>query len=56
MERRRQEVRKLRWSTGEEYTTEEWINYLSGIIEKYPVVSVEDPIGRKRMGRLENYH
>lgn len=35
---------KLRWSTGEEYTTEEWINYLSGIIEKYPVVSVEDPI------------
>lgn len=35
---------KLRWSTGEEYTTEEWINYLSSIIEKYPVVSVEDPI------------
>lgn len=35
---------KLRWSTGEEFTTEEWIEYLSGIIAKYPVVSVEDPI------------
>ena len=35
---------KLRWSTGEEYTTEEWIEYLTGIIEKYPIVSVEDPI------------
>jgi enolase len=35
---------KLHWSTGEEYTTEEWIEYLSGIIAKYPVVSVEDPI------------
>ena len=35
---------KLRWSTGEEFTTDEFIDYLSGIIEKYPVVSVEDPI------------
>ncbi|MFC2667287.1 MAG: phosphopyruvate hydratase, partial [Limosilactobacillus fermentum] len=35
---------KLHWSTGEEYTTEEWIEYLSDIIAKYPVVSVEDPI------------
>ena len=35
---------KLRWSTGEEYTTEEWIEYLTGLIEKYPIVSVEDPI------------
>ena len=35
---------KLRWSNGEEYTTEEWIEYLTGLIEKYPIVSVEDPI------------
>ena len=35
---------KLRWSTGEEFTTEEFINYLEGLTNKYPIISIEDPI------------
>lgn len=35
---------KLRWSTGEEFTTDEFIDYISGLVEKYPIISVEDPI------------
>lgn len=35
---------KLRWSTGEEFTTDEFIDYITGLIEKYPIISVEDPI------------
>ena len=30
---------KLRWSTGEEF-----INYLEGLTNKYPIISIEDPI------------
>lgn len=35
---------KLRWSTGEEFSTDEFIDYISNLIEKYPIISVEDPI------------
>lgn len=34
----------LRWSTGEEFTTEEFGDYLAGLIAKYPIISVEDPL------------
>ncbi|MDR2660644.1 MAG: phosphopyruvate hydratase [Lactobacillaceae bacterium] len=34
----------LKWSTGESYTPEEWKKYLEGLIAKYPIISVEDPI------------
>ena len=35
---------KLRWSTGEEFTTEEFVKYLEGLVNKYPIISIEDPI------------
>ena len=35
---------KLRWSTGEEFTTAEFIKYLEGLVAKYPIISIEDPI------------
>ncbi|WP_461240474.1 phosphopyruvate hydratase [Paucilactobacillus sp. N302-9] len=35
---------KLRWSTGEEFDTPAFVKYLEGIIDKYPIISVEDPI------------
>ena len=35
---------KLRWSTGDEYTTAEFISYLEGLTDKYPIISIEDPI------------
>ena len=34
----------LRWSTKEEFTTEEFIKYLEGLVAKYPIISIEDPI------------
>ena len=34
----------LRWSTGEEFSTPEFVKYIEGLISKYPIVSVEDPI------------
>ena len=37
-------VYKLRWSTGEEFTTPEFIKYIENLVDKYPIVSVEDPI------------
>jgi enolase len=35
---------KLHWSTGEEFTTPEFIKYIEGLVNKYPIISVEDPI------------
>ena len=35
---------KLRWSTGEEFTTPEFIKYLEDLTERYPIISIEDPI------------
>ncbi|WP_290033628.1 phosphopyruvate hydratase [Ligilactobacillus cholophilus] len=35
---------KLRWSTGEEFTTAEFIKYIEELVNKYPIISVEDPI------------
>lgn len=35
---------KLKWSTGEEFTTSEFAAYLEGLVEKYPIISIEDPI------------
>ncbi|MFC6315628.1 phosphopyruvate hydratase [Lapidilactobacillus achengensis] len=35
---------KLRWSTGEEMDTPAFIAYIEGLVNKYPIVSVEDPI------------
>ncbi|MED9786968.1 MAG: enolase C-terminal domain-like protein, partial [Latilactobacillus curvatus] len=35
---------KLRWSTGEEFTTPEFVKYLEGLVAKYPIISIEDPI------------
>ena len=32
----------LRWSTKEEFTTEEFIKYLEGLVAKYPIISIED--------------
>ncbi|ETA74750.1 phosphopyruvate hydratase [Ligilactobacillus equi] len=34
----------LRWSTKEEFTTEQFIDYLEGLTNKYPIISIEDPI------------
>ncbi|GKQ43025.1 enolase [Companilactobacillus sp. RD055328] len=35
---------KLRWSTGEEFDTASFIDYIEGLVAKYPIISVEDPI------------
>ena len=35
---------KLRWSTGEEFDTTEFTKYLEGLVAKYPIISIEDPI------------
>ncbi|WP_353989286.1 phosphopyruvate hydratase [Pediococcus argentinicus] len=35
---------KLRWSTGEEFDTPAFVKYLEGLADKYPIISIEDPI------------
>ncbi|MFT8324221.1 phosphopyruvate hydratase [Oenococcus sicerae] len=35
---------KLKWSTGEEFTAPEFEKYIEGLVAKYPIVSVEDPL------------
>ena len=35
---------KLRWSTGEEFSTPDFVKYLEGLADKYPIISIEDPI------------
>ncbi|WP_137597789.1 phosphopyruvate hydratase [Paucilactobacillus kaifaensis] len=35
---------KLRWSTGEEMATPDFVKYLEGLAAKYPIISIEDPI------------
>lgn len=35
---------KFHWSTGEEFTTDELIDYYEELIHKYPIISIEDPV------------
>lgn len=35
---------KFRWSTGEEFTTAELIDFYEKLISKYPIISIEDPV------------
>ena len=35
---------KFHWSTGEEFTTDELIDYYEELISKYPIISIEDPV------------
>ncbi len=35
---------KFHWSTGEEFTTDELINFYEKLIAKYPIISIEDPV------------
>ncbi len=35
---------KFRWSTGEEFTTDELIKFYEDLVSKYPIVSIEDPV------------
>lgn len=35
---------KFHWSTGEEFTTDELIDFYEGLISKYPIISIEDPV------------
>lgn len=35
---------KFHWSTGEEFTTEELINFYEKLISTYPIISIEDPV------------
>ena len=32
------------WSTGEEFTTDELIDFYEDLINKYPIISIEDPV------------
>ena len=34
----------FRWSTGEEFTTDELIDFYEDLINKYPIISIEDPV------------
>jgi len=36
---------KFRWSTGEEFTSDELIDFYENLISKYPIISIEDPVG-----------
>ncbi|MBO5475135.1 MAG: phosphopyruvate hydratase [Bacilli bacterium] len=35
---------KFRWSTGQEFTTDELIDFYKELIDKYPIISIEDPV------------
>lgn len=35
---------KFHWSTGEEFTTDELIDYYKQLVDKYPIISIEDPV------------
>ena len=35
---------KFKWSTGEEFTTDELIDYYEELVSKYPIISIEDPV------------
>ena len=35
---------KFRWSTGEEFTTDELIAFYEELVSKYPIISIEDPV------------
>lgn len=35
---------KFKWSTQEEFTTDELINYYEELVSKYPIISIEDPV------------
>ncbi len=35
---------KFHWSTGEEFTTDELIDFYEELISKYPIISIEDPV------------
>ncbi len=35
---------KFHWSTGEEFTTDELIDYYEKLVDTYPIISIEDPV------------
>lgn len=35
---------KFKWSTNQEYTTDELIEFYKDLINKYPIISIEDPV------------
>lgn len=35
---------KFKWSTGEEFTTDELIAYYEDLVSTYPIISIEDPV------------
>lgn len=35
---------KFKWSTGEEFTTDELIEYYKDLVSTYPIISIEDPV------------
>lgn len=35
---------KFHWSTGQEFTTDQLIDYYEELINKYPIISIEDPV------------
>lgn len=35
------------WKTGEMFTTEELVNYYAGLVEKYPIISLEDGLAEE---------
>lgn len=41
------------WKTKELKTTDEMIEYLENLVNKYPIISIEDGLRRRRLGRME---
>lgn len=35
---------RFHWSTGEEFTTDELIDYYEKLVDTYPIISIEDPV------------
>lgn len=41
---KKKNVYHFHWSTGEEFTTDQLIDYYEELIKKYPIISIEDPV------------
>ena len=40
---------KFHWSTGEEFTTDELIDFYEKLVNTYPIVSIEDPVDLEKL-------
>ncbi len=44
---------KFHWSTGEEFTTDELIDFYEKLVNTYPIISIEDPVDENDWGGFQ---